>query len=102
MFAGWLGSGGYGNAVFIDHGNGQWTEYDHNASVLVKTGDKVSKGQEIAKSGNTGNSFGAHLHWQINKARPPLYPSTSNTIDPLTLLSIPDNQRFTAGVQGCR
>lgn len=102
MFAGWLASGGYGNAVFIDHGNGQWTEYDHNASVLVKSGDKVSKGQEIAKAGNTGNSFGAHLHWQINTARPPLYPSRSNTIDPLTLLSIPSNQTFPAGQQGCR
>lgn len=89
----------FGIAVFIDHGNGTWSEYDHNASVTVKVGDKVSQGQQIATAGNTGYSFGAHLHWQINSAKPPLYPR-GNTIDPLTLTTIPENQTLPGG-RGC-
>lgn len=92
----------FGVAVLIKHSNGQWTEYAHNSSVTVKAGDQVSKGQQIAISGNTGNSTGPHLHWQIDTAKPPLYPSTSNTIDPLTVTTRPANQTFSAGATGCR
>ena len=92
----------FGVAVLIKHSNGQWTEYAHNSSVTVKAGDQVSKGQQIAVSGNTGNSTGDHLHWQIDTAKPPLYPSTSNTIDPLTVTTRPANQTFAAGATGCR
>lgn len=92
----------FGVAVIIKHSNGQWTEYAHNSSVTVKAGDQVSKGQQIALSGNTGNSTGPHLHWQIDTAKPPLYPSTSNTVDPLTVATRPANQTFAAGATGCR
>ena len=57
-----------GNYVIIDHGNGYKTRYMHmlKGSVKVKTGDKVKKGQVIGYMGNTGNSFGRHLHFDIS------------------------------------
>lgn len=61
--AGWNNS--YGYYVTINHGGGIATLYAHNSSLLVKTGDKVSKGQPIAKSGSTGNSTGPHIHFEI-------------------------------------
>lgn len=62
------GTAGMGNYVIIDHGNGYKTRYMHmlKGSVKVKTGDKVKKGQVIGYMGNTGNSFGRHLHFDIS------------------------------------
>jgi len=64
VFAGWA-SGGYGNTVIIDHGNGYQTLYAHLSSVAVRCGQSVSQGAVIAYAGSTGNSTGTHLHFEV-------------------------------------
>lgn len=63
LVSGWRG--GYGNYIAIDHGNGVSSAYGHNSALLVKVGDKVVRGQVIARSGNTGLSTGPHVHFEI-------------------------------------
>lgn len=58
-------SGGYGNLVVIDHGNGVQTYYGHCSSIIAKVGSNVKAGDIIAKVGSTGNSTGNHLHFEI-------------------------------------
>lgn len=60
---GWAGV--YGLMVMLDHGDGVQTLYAHNSKILVKVGDSVSSGEGISISGNTGNSTGPHLHFEI-------------------------------------
>lgn len=60
--AGWVG--GYGNYVCINHGGGLSTCYGHNSKLGVSVGQKVSKGQVVAASGNTGHSTGPHIHFE--------------------------------------
>lgn len=62
----WAGErSGYGELIEIDHGKGYTTRYGHNATLLVKVGDIVSKGQTIATMGSTGRSTGAHVHYEV-------------------------------------
>ena len=61
----WGWSGGYGNCVLINHGNGTQTRYAHCDSLTVSNGDLVSKGDIIGYVGNTGASEGPHLHFEI-------------------------------------
>ena len=58
-------NGGAGNWIVIEHANGVVTKYMHSLSTLVRPGDHVIRGQAIGLVGNTGNSFGAHLHFQV-------------------------------------
>jgi murein DD-endopeptidase MepM/ murein hydrolase activator NlpD len=55
----------WGNVVEIDHGRGIHSFYAHNATVKVKDGDKVKRGQAIATLGSTGRSTGFHCHYGI-------------------------------------
>jgi murein DD-endopeptidase MepM/ murein hydrolase activator NlpD len=63
VFAGPEGT--YGNVMVIDHGYGIKSRYGHLAKILVKPGDRVKRGQEIAAIGNTGRSTGPHLHYEV-------------------------------------
>lgn len=62
-YAGYKGS--YGNLVIITHDNGTQTYYGHNSSLTVSVGQKVYKGQQIARAGSTGRSTGVHCHFEI-------------------------------------
>ena len=63
-----------GNWVVINHGGGLVTMYMHNSVNQVSVGQQVARGQQIALVGNTGNSFGAHLHFQVEINGVPVNP----------------------------
>jgi murein DD-endopeptidase MepM/ murein hydrolase activator NlpD len=65
---------GFGNMILIRHEGGYVTAYAHNASLLVKKGDKVKRGQTIARVGQTGAVFGPQLHFEIRKGTQPVDP----------------------------
>lgn len=71
-FAGYRGA--YGRTVEIDHGNGLVTRYGHASRLLVKRGDIVLPGQEIALAGSTGRSTGPHVHFEVLKNGRPVAP----------------------------
>lgn len=64
VYSGWS-DGGYGNMIMIDHGNGYQTLYAHLSVLGARCGSSVSKGQTIGSAGSTGNSTGAHLHFEV-------------------------------------
>lgn len=74
VFAGYENS--YGNYVIIQHANGLFTGYAHNSSLSVSNGDVVVQGQKIANMGSTGDSTGAHTHFQFFRNGP--WPSSSS------------------------
>ena len=65
---------GYGNLVLIRHDNGYVSAYAHNGEIEVKRGQKVSRGQTIAKSGQSGNVTSPQLHFEIRKGSTPVDP----------------------------
>ena len=64
-YAGWMS--GYGYLIIIDHGNGYETYYGHNSSLVASVGEKVYKGQQVARMGSTGISSGNHCHFGVKK-----------------------------------
>jgi murein DD-endopeptidase MepM/ murein hydrolase activator NlpD len=77
--AGW--GGAYGNNIVIKHGSQLYTQYGHLSKFEVHVGQQVITGQEIAKSGSTGNSTGPHLHFEVRST--PVYGSS---VEPLHFL----------------
>ncbi len=61
--SGW--NGGYGISIYVDHGNGIIVRYGHLSESYVTVGQTVSQGELIGLSGNTGNSTGPHLHFEM-------------------------------------
>jgi murein DD-endopeptidase MepM/ murein hydrolase activator NlpD len=58
-------SGGYGNMILINHGNGAVTRYGHASKLMVSAGQHVEKGQTVGLVGSTGYSTGPHLHFEV-------------------------------------
>jgi murein DD-endopeptidase MepM/ murein hydrolase activator NlpD len=87
----------YGTSVVIDHGGGLQTVYGHLSQREVKLGDKVAAGQRIGKSGDTGNTTGPHLHYEVRQGK-------NNPVDPSVLSSVgglnPSDLYSQSGSQG--
>ena len=66
--------GEYGNSVTLDHGNEVRSVYGHMSKVLVRSGDRVSKGQVLGLAGSTGRSTGTHLHYEVQVQGHPVNP----------------------------
>lgn len=67
-------SSGYGRSVTIDHGFGYVTLYAHMKEIVVRQGEKVTKGQKIGTIGNTGTSTGPHCHYEVHFNGKPVNP----------------------------
>ena len=67
-FAGWKNNGG-GYQVWIAHGSGLYTTYNHMSSVSVGRGQHVGRGQRVGRMGATGNATGSHLHFEVWKGQ---------------------------------
>ena len=72
IYAGW--EGGYGNLTVIDHGNWLSTAYGHQSQIAVSNGQVVARVQAIGYVGNTGHSFGPHLHFEVRVNGTPVDP----------------------------
>ncbi|MFW6238761.1 MAG: peptidoglycan DD-metalloendopeptidase family protein [Halanaerobiales bacterium] len=72
VYSGW--SSGYGRTIIIEHRRGLRTLYAHNSKLLVSSGQRVRRGQLIARSGNSGNSTGPHLHFEVQLNGKPVDP----------------------------
>ncbi|MFB7057251.1 M23 family metallopeptidase [Streptomyces vinaceus] len=71
----------YGNAIVVKHANNTYSQYAHLSKIQVRIGQKVAKGSQIALSGNTGNSSGPHLHFEIRTT-----PNYGSAVNPVSFL----------------
>ncbi|GAB4545317.1 MAG: hypothetical protein Tsb0014_39490 [Pleurocapsa sp.] len=79
IFADW-DSGGYGKLIKMQHPDGSVTLYAHNNKILVRKGQRINKGEQIAEMGTTGYSTGPHLHFEIR-------PNGEAAVNPIAFLS---------------
>ncbi|SRR5258708_3076975 len=85
--AGW--TGGYGNMVEIDHGNGLTTRYGHLSKIEVGVGDAITRGQLLGNIGSTGRSTGPHLHFELRLNDKSINPRHFLPPEPTDLTNIP-------------
>jgi murein DD-endopeptidase MepM/ murein hydrolase activator NlpD len=74
LSAGW--EGGYGRCVRLVHSDGTVTVYAHMSAIQVNKGERVSAGEQIGREGNTGQSTGPHLHFEVRVNGTPVNPVT--------------------------
>lgn len=85
------GNASYGNCVKINHGNGYETLYAHmQKGLYVKNGQYVKKGQELGYMGNSGNSYGAHTHFEVRKDGVRIDPTEYVDKDLFTIIELPN------------
>ncbi|RSS79355.1 M23 family metallopeptidase [Streptomyces sp. WAC06614] len=72
----------YGNAIVIKHADKTYSQYAHLSKIQVKVGQKVTTQQQIGLSGNTGNSTGPHLHFEIRTT-----PNYGSAVNPIAFFS---------------
>jgi murein DD-endopeptidase MepM/ murein hydrolase activator NlpD len=84
--------GGFGNLLLIKHADGWITAYAHNDEILVKVGERVRRGQVVARVGSTGSANSPQLHFEVRRGERP--------VDPTALLSGNASVRSTAGPAG--
>lgn len=82
IFAGWKSNGG-GYQVWISHGGGLYTTYNHMSSVSVGTGQSVGRGQRVGRVGSTGYATGPHLHFEVWRG---MIWSGGNRVNPMGYL----------------
>jgi hypothetical protein len=77
----------FGNYITIDHGDGEYSHYAHlrSGTFLVRTGDRVAAGQPLAEVGNSGYSFGTHVHVHVTRA----FPIAAQSV-PFRFTDLPD------------
>ncbi|MGX7953462.1 M23 family metallopeptidase [Tsuneonella sp. HG249] len=73
-FADWRG--GYGLLVSVEHGGGLQTRFGHLSRIMVRPGERISKGQLVGLVGSTGRSTGSHLHYEVRR--------NGSAVDPLS------------------
>ena len=84
--AGW--TGGYGNMVEIDHGNGLTTRYGHMSRIEASVGENIQRGQLVGLIGSTGRSTGPHLHFEVRLNDKPINPRHFLPPEPTDLTKI--------------
>jgi murein DD-endopeptidase MepM/ murein hydrolase activator NlpD len=80
-----------GRVIVLDHGRGVVTLYCHNDELLVRDGQRVERGQVLARSGNSGRSTGPHLHYQLDLAGQPVDPLQYRSGHPKTVVPGPSD-----------
>jgi murein DD-endopeptidase MepM/ murein hydrolase activator NlpD len=77
--------GGYGRAVFIDHGDGVITRYAHLNKIVVKVGDTLAAGTQLGELGSSGRATGVHLHFEVRL--------DGRSVDPVTAMIVAEMWR---------
>ncbi len=92
-YTGWLG--GYGYTIIVKHNNtGYETQYAHLSKILVKKGERLTKGQTIGRVGSTGMSTGPHLDYRVKFNGKFVNPDTVTRIDTGNKLTAKKKEEF--------
>ena len=83
IFAGWKDNGG-GYQVWIAHGSGLYTTYNHMSAITVGVGEHVGRGEQVGRVGQSGWATGPHCHFEVWRGHP--WDNSSYRVNPLGYL----------------